>query len=168
MELSETQKEMVRQWVQEGCSLADVQRRIDEEFDMAMTYMDVRFLVLDLDVDIHEPESARKPRQTEMDETAPSAQAQPVEDTAVEEPEVIPPAGDAPAGNVTVELDRLIKPGAIVSGTVTFSDGVTGTWMLDQLGRLAIEPSQPGYRPSDSDNEAFVKALQAEVAKKGF
>jgi len=84
------------------------------------------------------------------------------------EPPAPPPPGNAEAANVSVELDRLIKPGAIVSGTVTFSDGVTATWMLDQLGRLAIDPSQPGYRPSDADNEAFVRALQAEVAKKGL
>ena len=79
-----------------------------------------------------------------------------------------PPAGNDVDGSVSVEVDRLIKPGAIVSGTVTFSDGVSATWMLDQLGRLAIDPSQPGYRPSDADNEAFVRALQAEIAKKGF
>ena len=61
-----------------------------------------------------------------------------------------------------------MRPGALVSGSVVFSDGVTATWMLDQQGRLGIDPSQPGYRPSDADNEAFVQTLQAEIEKRGM
>ena len=61
-----------------------------------------------------------------------------------------------------------MRPGALLSGSVCFSDGVTAVWMLDQAGRLAIEPSQPDYHPSEADNAEFVKALQAEIAKKGF
>jgi len=167
MEFSEEQKETIKQWVEEGCGLAEIQRRISSEFGTSMTYMDVRFLILDLDVAIKEEED-KKPAPPPPPPPPPPVAEPPAAPMPAPEPPAPPPPGNAEAANVSVELDRLIKPGAIVSGTVTFSDGVTATWMLDQLGRLAIDPSQPGYRPSDADNEAFVRALQAEVAKKGL
>ncbi len=163
MEFSEAQKDVIKQWVAEGCGLAEIQRRIASEFGKTMTYMDVRFLILDLDVAIEEPEE--KPPEPVESPTAPSPEA------ADGAPEVLPPLPtpeDALGGSVTVEVDRLIRPGAVVSGSATFSDGVTATWMLDQMGRLALEPSQAGYRPSEADNEAFVNALKDEISKRGM
>ncbi|MBT3191133.1 MAG: hypothetical protein HN341_01115 [Verrucomicrobia bacterium] len=157
MEFSDTQKDVIKQWVGEGCNLAEIQRRIASEFGKTMTYMDVRFLIVDLDVAIEEPEE----KAPEVDDS--TATATPAS------PEPPPPApGDSLGGSVTVEIDRLMRPGALVSGSVVFSDGVTATWMLDQQGRLGIDPSQPGYRPSDADNEAFVQTLQAEIEKRGM
>ncbi len=82
----------------------------------------------------------------------------------------VPPVDgvDAVDGAVQVEVDVLMRPGALLSGTVVFSDAVTAVWMLDQSGRLAIDPSQPGYKPSEEDNAAFIKTLQDEIAKKGY
>ena len=57
MILSDTQKSTVAEWVQDGCSLADVQRLLREDFNISLTYMDVRFLVDDLDVSMPEPEA---------------------------------------------------------------------------------------------------------------
>ncbi len=46
--------------------------------------------------------------------------------------------------SVTVDKATLI-PGAIASGSVTFSDGVTGNWVVDQYGRPGFSKiSQPG------------------------
>ena len=55
MNLSDTQKSTVAEWVQDGRSLADVQRLLREDFNISLTYMDVRFLVDDLDVSLPEP-----------------------------------------------------------------------------------------------------------------
>ena len=57
MELSDAQKVAVTQWIQEGRSLADVQRSLREDFEISITYMDVRFLVDDLDIAVVEEES---------------------------------------------------------------------------------------------------------------
>ena len=75
-----------------------------------------------------------------------------------------------PAGNVTVDVDGVtLIPGAIASGTVTFSDGVTGKWIVDQYGRPGFtEISQPGYRPSKEDAQAFMQELDAALRQKGF
>ena len=50
MNLTESQKNSLLTWVQEGRSLAEVQRLLREEFKISMTYMDVRFLIDDLNV----------------------------------------------------------------------------------------------------------------------
>ena len=54
MELSDVQKVAVTKWIQEGRSLADVQRLLREDLEISMTYMDVRFLVDDLDIEVAE------------------------------------------------------------------------------------------------------------------
>jgi hypothetical protein len=43
---------------------------------------------------------------------------------------------------------------------VTFSDGETAEWMLDQTGRLGLNPTKPGYRPSEADVMSFQRELQ--------
>jgi len=51
-QLTDEQKEKLRQWAEEGASIADLQERLKEEFGLAITYMDARFLVLDLGLEI--------------------------------------------------------------------------------------------------------------------
>ena len=72
----------------------------------------------------------------------------------------------APVGSVTV--DQLTRPGAIVSGKVTFSDGQQADWYLDQTGRLGVVAKQQGYKPSAADVQQFQAALQSEIARMGF
>ncbi len=157
MELTEQQKTVVGQWVMEGCGLSEIQRRLASEFDMRATFMDVRFLILDLDLQIKEAKQGPKPPVLSTETAA-----------AVHAPEA--DAGSMPVApcGVSVEIDRLVKPGAMVSGTVVFSDGVAAGWMLDQYGRLALDAKVPDYRPSPEDVEKFQRALQEEIAKKGY
>lgn len=161
MELSEQQKDTVRQWVRAGASLSDVQKRLASELGLSMTYMDVRFLVLDLGVDVrNKPEPAKTP--------PPPAQEAPAEDEgygAQDLEEELPPA--AGAGRVKVEVDRIMKAGAVVSGSVTFSDGVSGTWSLDHYGRLALSAT-PGYQPGRDDVMAFQAELQKVLRRQGY
>src|SRR5208283_2994310 len=76
----------------------------------------------------------------------------------------LPPGG----GKVSVSVDQITKPGAIVSGQVAFSDGQTADWHLDQTGRLGYAPKKQGYKPSPDDVQQFQLALQQEVAKLGY
>jgi hypothetical protein len=60
-------------------------------------------------------------------------------------------------------------PGALASGTVTFSDGVTGKWIVDNYGRPGFtEASKEGYRPTKEDAQSFMQQLDAALRKKGF
>ncbi|TVP78626.1 MAG: hypothetical protein EA353_08000 [Puniceicoccaceae bacterium] len=150
MELSDTQKATVTQWIQDGRSLAEVQRLIREEFECSLTYMDVRFLVDDLDITMAEPE----------------AEAAEAGAEAVSEPEIIDEGG---VGSVSVEVDAVMRPGALVSGTVRFSDGVSLGWQLGASGQLGLIPGDdPEYRPKPEDVQAFQTQLEELLRQKGF
>jgi hypothetical protein len=73
-----------------------------------------------------------------------------------------------PGKKVAVIVDQITRPGAIVSGKVTFSDGQLADWYLDQTGRLGVVPKQQGYKPAAADVQDFQLALQQEVAKLGY
>ena len=158
MELSDAKKAVVTKWIQEGRSLADVQRSLREDLEISMTYMDVRFLVDDLDIEVakKEPES---PELSEV-EAAEDAKAEPVEAELVDE---------GSNGAVTVDVDAIMRPGSLVSGTVVFSDGVSLAWQLSAAGQLGLIPGEdPEYRPSPDDLQSFQKQLEEILRKKGF
>ena len=165
MELTEEQKQSIRSWAAEGLGLSDIQKKINSEFGHAMTYMDVRFLILDLEVELQDKVGAGTPVPDVSAPVAPEGIPQDEADgwqTADE-------AAAAPRpGNVSVDVDKITKPGSVVSGSVTFSDGVSATWVLDQLGRLAIDAGQPGYKPSEEDLRDFQTELRTALEKKGF
>ncbi|MFN0069799.1 MAG: hypothetical protein ACKVYV_19455, partial [Limisphaerales bacterium] len=71
-------------------------------------------------------------------------------------------------GGVQVGVDTGARPGALVSGTVTFSDGQRGTWYLDQMGRLGISAETAGYKPTQADLSDFQAQLDSELARAGF
>ena len=83
-------------------------------------------------------------------------------------PRVEEPAKPVPTGTVTVTMDGIALPGALISGKVTFSDGETAIWMLDQYGRPGLDPDTPGYRPVQEDVVEFQKQLSEMVRKKGY
>ena len=161
--LDESQKEQVRQWAAEGAGLSEIQRRIKDEFGISMTYMDVRFLMLDLHADVRdkpEPKPAEPAESPAADLPPDGAEA----DAPLDGGEGFTPP-EMEGGNVKVELDRVVRAGAMASGSVTFSDGVTGSWYVDQMGRLGLtKVSKPGYQPTREDLEAFQMELQNKLA----
>jgi len=152
MDLSEEQKQTVTGWVGEGLGLSDVQVRLKSELDIALTYMEVRFLVDDLDLNLQDPVEEVKAETPDSDGSAVDANAELIGD----------------GSGVSVEVDKIQRPGAVVSGSVTFSDGHNGTWHIDQMGRLSISPGTDGYKPSDEDMAEFQQVLQQELKSKGF
>ena len=158
MDLSDAQKVAVTQWIQEGRTLADVQRLLREEFEISMTYMDVRFLVDDLDIEVAE-EEPEPPELSEV-EAGQDATAEPAEAELVEE---------GTNGAVTVDVDAIMRPGSLVSGNVVFSDGVSLAWQLSAAGQLGLIPGEdPEYRPSPEDLQSFQSQLEEVLRKKGF
>ena len=141
-QLTPEQKEALKQWAVEGASMSDLQRRLKEDFGHTITYMDTRFLILDLGIEL------------------------------IEEPKVVPKEEEklapVPTGFVSTSMDTLTLPGAMVSGKVTFSDGETAIWMLDQTGRPGLDPDTPGYRPVQEDILEFQKQLRDLIQKSGL
>ena len=48
MNLDEAQKQHGAGWIREGLKLSDIQKRLESELGVKLTYMEVRFLVDDL------------------------------------------------------------------------------------------------------------------------
>jgi hypothetical protein len=192
MTLTPEQKAAVATWVTAGDNLSVVQKKLNDQFKLSLTYRDVRFLVDDLDLTLKDP--APKVDTTDVTKAQPAAKPtaeKPAEkkgffdkakeklglakdDSATEDLEepadlddVAPPAG---ASTLTVTLDKAtLLPGAVASGSVTFSDGVTGQWMVDQYGRPGFTKiSQPGYRPSPADAQAFMQELTRALQQRGY
>jgi hypothetical protein len=159
--LTDEQKQTVASWIQGGAKLSEIQDRLDKELGVRLTYMDVRLLADDLHVTPKDAESAAPAAPpAEATESAPAPAA--ADET---------PAGEtgAPAGGgVAVAVDQVTRPGALVSGKVTFSDGQRAEWYLDQYGRLGLVAAQEGYRPSQADIADFQATLDRELVKLGL
>ena len=202
MNLTPEQKQAVASWVTAGDNLSVVQKKLAEQFQVSLTYRDVRFLVDDLNLELKDAapkvdasdvsktpppkaaaagaesrgaaperkgffEKAKEKLGLAKEEGAESDEAVLEDEEGVEDLEDLPAEG---AGNVAVTVDKVtLLPGALASGTVTFSDGVTAKWVVDQYGRPGFsEVSKPGYRPSPSDGQAFMQELSMALQKRGF
>jgi len=160
MNLTEEQRQRVTAWILQGAKLAEVQSRLQSEFGIKLTYMEARFLVDDLKLVPKDPEPPKV--------VATPADKSPLTTKPVSEEVLNDIPAPAGGGKVSVSVDQITRPGAIVSGKVTFSDGQNADWYLDQTGRLGVVPKQQGYKPSAADVQDFQLALQSEVAKLGF
>jgi len=190
MTLSPEQKEAITTWVAAGDNLAEIQKKLAEQFKLSMTYMDVRFLVDDLGLELKSRAPAADAN-TDLAKARPAAEkkegllgrlkkavgaggddAPDLAEAEDEDADLLPEAADEPAaggaGKVRVEVDRIVRPGAVVSGNVTFSDGVSGKWAMDQYGRLMLDLSRKGYQPNAADVQAFQQELGRLLQRQGY
>ena len=149
MTLNDEQKKKVSGWIAESVKLSEIQKRLETEFGLKMTYLDVRLLIDELRLT---PKDAEKPAAAPKDLAAPAKAPEP----------------KPGLGGVSVSVDRVARPGALISGKVTFSDGKSADWHLDQFGRLGLVPQEPGYRPSPPDLQTFQEELQAQLQGLGM
>lgn len=150
--LTDDQKERVRQWAASGDSLSEIHRKIGEELEISMTYLDARLLVSELEVSLNKPE-------VEPNENS-------EQDSGTEATEAV--SGEPSQGGVDVSLDAMTQPQAMVSGKVTFSDGGRASWYVDQMGQLGLDPETEAYQPSEDDVMTFQTQLQQLLKTQGF
>ena len=133
------QTELLRQWAAEGLDLNQIQKKINQEFGISITYLDTRFLLMDLDIQIIQPkkeeESPANATDTPLGNTSPSL-----------------------PGSTSVTIDEITPPHALLTGKVTFKSGHTGTWSIDKMGRIDWAPISG--EPTDDDLQAFQTELQ--------
>ncbi len=167
MNLDESQRKIVAEWIKQGLKLSDIQSRLASELGVRLTYMEVRLLVDDLKLTPKDVEPAKAPASPLTAGGPPPAPSR----GGATGPKAGPGQPAEPAGvpgKVSVSVDQLARSGAVVSGKVTFSDGNQAEWYLDQTGRLGLVAQQPGYRPPAGDVPEFQAALDAELSKMGF
>jgi hypothetical protein len=167
MTLTPEQTKAVSEWVAAGDNLYTVQKKLADQLKISMTYMDVRFLVDDLNLQLKD--ATPKADASDVSKGAPppkEAEKKGFLDKAKEKLGLgkdEPMADDEPmpGSGVRVTVDKVsLNPNAMASGTVTFPDGVTGKWMVDLQGRPGLtDVSKPGYRPSPADAQAFMQEL---------
>jgi hypothetical protein len=158
MNLDDAQRTKVAEWIKQGLKLSDIQNRLASELGVRLTYMEVRFLVDDLKL---------TPKDVEPAKPVESLLTKPADTPPAGAPSPTAPPAPRP-GAVSVSVDQIARPGAVVSGKVTFSDGNTAAWQFNEMGQLALAPQQPGYRPPASDLQEFKMALETELSKLGL
>ena len=161
MQLTEEQKSKVAQWIADGMKLSEIQSRLGSELDIRLTYMEARMLVDDLKLLPKDPVPEEKPVPSDV----PAVPGAPAEAAVVPEGAAEAPV---PTGGVTVGVDTLMRPGAMVSGSVTFSDGQKAAWYLDNTGQLGMVPPFPGYKPAPTDIPQFQMLLDKELTRMGL
>jgi len=169
MKLEEALTKKVEEWIAQGLKLSEIQKRLGAELGVSMTYMDVRLLVDDLKLTPKDIEPA-KPLAPTLAGPGPSA-GRTAPGRAASAPPAAKPQSGVPltgASGVSLVVDQIARPGAVVSGKVTFSDGKRADWYIDQTGHLGLVPQQAGYRPPSADLQQFQAALESELSKLGF
>lgn len=140
---------MVRRWASYGVDLNGIQKNLAAECGVHMTYMEVRFLLLDHNIEI------ARPQETPAPEPAPAA-------APVPEPAPTPAAPTA-AVKPTVTLDDLQLPGTLLSGKCSFPGGTQGSWQIDQMGRFGW--SRLSGTPTPVELQAFELELRAILSR---
>lgn len=145
MDTAERNK-LIGEWLNEGHTLSEVQKILQNEHGIKLTYMELRLLASELEVDW-----------TKQDPDPVVVKDKPTEPEVLSPEEEATPAG---GGKLRVEVSKLVRPGSMFSGTVTFKSGASGEWFVDQMGRLGLTPATGSAAPTQEDIQEFQVELQ--------
>ena len=171
---NEERNRVIMEKLNEGMSLSDVQKFLERECGLRMTYFDLRMLAADLQVDWEKQDRPKADTSIDVSK-APVQRPQPPppqpqegadddeqpEDGGEEQATPAPAPAD---GHSAIVLDETPIPGAAVSGTVTFPSGASGRWVLTRDGRFGLEPDEGSAQPTEDDYAVFQQDLQRKLA----
>ena len=165
MDITDEQKNKITEWVRQGEDLSHIQSLLKDELNINITYVETRFLLADLGLEPGDEEEEEQEVTAEVEESS-----SPVDEADSPADDIPPPADQEidGCGNVAVTVDSLMKPGAVISGKVTFSDGEAASWLIDQMGQLRLDPETENYRPSAEDIQKFQMELQKAASSQGL
>lgn len=145
------QLEAVRLWASQGIDLNGIQKNLVTECGVHLTYMEVRFLLLDHNIEIARPQEAAAPAPAPAPEPAPAPA-----------PAADPMTGATPV-KPTMSIDDIQIPGTILSGKCEFPSGTKVAWQIDQMGQLNC--SQLSGTMTPEEQQAFVFELRQILSK---
>ena len=141
--------QIIQDKLNEGMSLSEVQKHLEEEHDEKLTYMELRLVAADLDVDWSKQEPEKEePSDIDAQEVTPESE----QETA-----------EATPGKTQVTMSKVVRPGAAVSGDVVFASGAKAEWYVDHYGRLGINPHSDSDKPTEEDLQEFQTELQKQL-----
>ena len=147
---SNERDQLISRLLAEGHSLSDVQKILQDEYNIQLTYMDLRLISSELDVEWEEPEKEQaNPINNVIDKDSMSGD----EGAGAS-------WGNNGEGKTVIEVSKVVRPGAVVSGDVKFKSGARAEWHLDPLGRLGLNPTGGSDKPSEDDLKDFQIELQ--------
>jgi hypothetical protein len=138
---NEERKPIVAQLLKEGRSLSQIQDYLREEKGDSITYMELRLL-------LSEMPDAKLP-----EKELPKAPPLPPEPKLAEK-------GAAGGGKLSISVDQMPAPGAMISGYARFGSGAKAHWFLDDMGRLGLEPELGSSKPTQKDMQEFAVELK--------
>ncbi len=159
----------------EGMSLSDVQKLLAQDYNVRMTYLDLRLLADGLAVNWQKLDKP-KPAPAPADPAAAGVES-PDEAAAADADADADDADDADAdleeedeaaepGATKVTLDAAPRPGMILSGMVRFASGLRAGWMMDRQGRLNLDLPDDGEQPTPEDVQGFQDELRQVMRRK--
>ena len=172
--------ELIMEKLNSGMSLSDLQKLLDSEYGMKMTYFELRMIVSGLRIDWDKQEKKQRPviPTPQAPSPAPKAPApkkeasldglaedsQPLDDEDEEETD---DTDDTDDGNTVVTIDDSPMPGAVMSGSVKFASGASGKWMMNRMGQLGLASLDEGSeQPTQDDLMLFQQELQSVLEEK--
>jgi hypothetical protein len=145
----EERRQIVAEKLNEGWSLGDVQQHLDEQYGDKVTFLALRLLAAELDVDWDR-----------VDEEQGKGE-QIVQDVS----KAVPAEGQP--GQTQISISKVVRPGAALSGDVVFQSGARAEWYVDAMGRLGLNP-EGDQRPTEEDIQDFQEELQRKLAEQGM
>lgn len=145
---NEERNRLIAAKLEAGLSLSDVQKLLAEEHGVTMTYLDLRLLAADLEVNWQKHDEA-SPREAKT---------------------VAPPdlsAAEETVSRTQISVSKVIRPGAAMSGDVEFASGAKAEWFVDAMGRLGLNPAPGSSRPTEQDLQEFQAELQRKISGGG-
>ena len=132
-------KQIVANGLKQEKTLNEIHKELQGEHGVKMTFMDLRLLSADIEIDW----DSLEPQLEEQEEVE---EAKPVLE---------------PQENTTVEISKITRPGAAVNGSVHFASGFKGEWYLDNQGRLGLDMEDPEANPPEEEMMDFQNQLRS-------
>lgn len=145
---TEDRNRFIGEQLAQGLSLSEVQKLLANEHDVQMTYLELRLIAADLEVDWSRHDKV-VPEPEENEASAAAA-----------------PAGQEDGtGTTTITVSKLVRPGAAMSGDVQFASGAKAEWFVDSMGRLGLNPATGSSKPTEDDIQDFQIELQRKLTQ---
>ena len=150
-------KKLIAGFLRQGMSLPEIQNKLASEHKTTVTFLDLRLIASEIEnIDWKEmPGEKSEAKESKEDE------AHVVEDEDQGDEEISGDKGTWENGAV-VEISKISRPGAMMSGSVKFPSGAKADWVLDNFGRIGLENATG--KPTQEDIKEFQVALQKKVA----
>ena len=153
---NEERKPIVARLLKEGRTLSEIQDYLRKEKGDSITYMELRLLLSEMpDAKLPEKELLKSPNvgaASAPRQAGPGTEAPPTPQTG---------------GKLSISIDQVPAPGAMLSGYARFSSGAKAHWLLDEMVRLGVEAELGSAKPTQADMKEFSTELRRMLQQAG-